>query len=326
MPTRDGRLFVSLEGATPNTEVHPPAAGDAIHFKTFTIDQNGGGPLPRGIVLATPDTMPRHAPVDRFFAGEIMTEVKFGADATTPPEIDALLKMCGMEATIAADVQYTRRAAPNLSTLSDSTATIRLEEVPGGDGNEYVAIGSRCAGFRLRAAFNQAPEITFPYVGRQLDPADIASLDSGTYSSALPAGPIETGGSGVTVHGYNPVLREFNLNFDMVAEVRGSMVDGGANGGYAWPAWHGLAQDHTGELVFEQVDQTEFAFWAKVKAGTEGAMQWIWTTGSRSWQIDLAQTVFGLPRRQAQMGQPTLIRVPFTYHFGASDTIKHTFS
>jgi len=325
MPNTDAALYICPE-ATANTE-EVPAVGEAVHFKKFSFDIAGSGPQKRDIVLPVADCLPDRVPVDFYAQGEIVTEIKLGASAATDvPELGPAFVMAGFKETIgASSVTYGVDDAPNLSTRALATGTIVLQEQPAGDGNQFVSIGSRIGGFKISGTHDKAPEIALPFMGRWKAPADLAAPTAGTYNAGLPAAKIKTGGASVTVHSYNPVLRSWSIDAGMELVPRGSTKDQ-VTGGYAFPCWLGRSKPAFGQLEFEQTDQSEFAFWSKVMAGTEGVIEFTFTTGSRSLAITMNQTTFGFPKRNAQMGQPTLITVPFAAGAGAAASLVLVFN
>mgnify|MGYP001606118810 CR=1 FL=1 len=323
MPTNDAGLFVSAEGTQGTEEVVDVA--DAIHYRSCPFEERGSGSIAREVLSSYADTHANFPPQSLYWGGTIETEVKASVNAGDLPELANLLKACGLAETDGvSDVIYHLAAHPSDITTAKSF-TLRKEQMPGGEGKAYVAIGCLAAGFEWEWATDQPLRFRFPWIGQYKRPADIAAVTAGTYNAGVPFGALQASGNPFQFHSYDLIVRSFRGSMGMAVTPRGSgshMV----KSGYIWPPHLSRSGPVTFETEVEEVDQGAFAAWTKFEAGTAAAGVAIWAAGSRLLTMNLRNTV--LRKITPQPGQPNMYRIEWTAHgvTGATGALSLTYA
>ena len=328
-PLRDAVGFLSIQ-TTEGTAIDPPAATDAVQFKTLSFDPQFVQ-IDREVILPQMDTLSPHAVMAEYWQGEIDTEVKTSATAGALPELNGLLECAGFAGTVAAGVSvtYDMRDEPNLvNPTPDRTCTLHKYEVPSGEGHHYQAVDCMFGGLSLRAGFDTPLSLTASYMGEYVRPADSAIPGTITYNTGSPIGSIKSTGTTFEFHSYNPIAREFSLDINLEAQVRGSMKDT-STGGYAWPCYLGRTGPVTGSITFELVEQSEFAFWAALEGSTTATATVVFTTpNGRELTINLRDLVWRAGASiQTAPGQPNMVQAPFScHHDGTNGAVQFVFT
>lgn len=315
MPVRDVQFYLAPE-ATAGTE-ETVAAGEVICIEQGSgIFEAQGDPIQRALVRPHMDVEVPVAPPAQFWRVPIEMEMKASTGATTAPEWGNMLESGGFVETVGgADVTYALSDFPNGSTDLQS-CTLRSEEAPAGDGNVYVAIGSRIGEIEFRGGLTDRVMVTGTGVGQYKTPVDLGSLSSATYDAGVPLAKLSSSGNPFQFHSYDMIVRNWTIAVNLGAEPRGSMKDR-ASFGYLYPAY--LLRTGAVSFTFEieLVDQTAFGLWALYDAATAAAGSIVHEAGSRTCTWTVRNTVFGVP--SIQQGPPKMLSLSGTAHRSGSD-------
>jgi len=328
-PLRDAVGFLSVQ-TTEGTAITPPAPTDALQFKRLSYDPQFVQ-VDREVVLPQMDTLAPAAVMAEYWQGEIETEVKTSHATGSAPEIGSLLECAGFEGTVAAGVSvtYDLRDEPNLvNPATDRTCTLHKYEAPSGEGHHYEAVDVMFGSLSLRAGFDTPLSLTASWMGEYVRPADSAIPGTITYNTGSPIGSIKSTGTTFEFHSYNPIAREFSLDINLEAQMRGSMKDTGS-GGYAWPCYLSRTGPVTGSITFELVDQAEFAFWSALEGSTTAAGTIVFQTpNGNELTINLRDLVWRAGASiQVAPGQPNMVQAPFSCHLdGANGAVQFVFT
>lgn len=322
MSARDAQVLVGAE-STPGT-AEALVAGDAIDFVSCTAEDGGPGPVDREAVRAHMDTLAPYTPPSGYWRGQLVTELKAGADADGPLEIDPLLLAAGFLRTTVTDtsVTYNLDESPlgaNAAAVNDDVrvaCTLRKEQAPDGAGKHFIAAGCKFS-LRIEGSVDRPPRLTWGYVGKYVTPTDANLTASATYDAGTPLAALKTSGTPFDLHGTSGLLlRSWSYDLGLEPVPRGNM-GAGTGVGYGWPAV--LRRARPGRLVLEveEEDEAAFAAWAKYRAATVSDSNTIvYSDGTR----DLTFTFRGAAFRRIPPGSgiPSVVRYELSTHRSGS--------
>jgi len=323
MPIIDGQVFIATE-ATAGSE-QTPAATDLVEIErgqaVFAV-QGQTDPIPRDLVRGYLDRPQAATPEQRHWGLSFNTELKCtpdapdSGDATTYPEIHALLRASGMTMTgDATTVEY--EWTPFAGGTATSSTTVVLEQL-GDSPNKFTSVGSNFS-WTMNGPVGDRVMVSWSGMGGYAQPEALPSLSTATSNEGIPF----TRATDFSIGGYAPadglIVRDWTLSSGIAITPRPSA---GSTGRFAWPGVVGRDNAVSGTIVVEALTYASGKIWDRFTGATDPTdLTWTLGTGlgsnTRVVEFTIAAAVFGAP--QPQQGMPNLWTIPFVGSSEASD-------
>jgi hypothetical protein len=250
------RVVLAKVETTYGADASPLATADAILCQSGSSISVGAEEVERDMIRATMTPL-GHVVTGKTVSLSLSCELRGSGTAGSAPEIDPLLRACGLDPATVAD------ASVIYSPLSDSDAHESVTLYWYEDGLLHKAVGCRGT-MSLSLSVNGIPTISFDLSGIYADPSD-AALPSPTLSDVVP--PV-CRSAGVAIGSYTPVATSVDLSLGNDVQQRQDINATDGIAGYMI-----TGRKPTGSIDPEAALLADFDPWTAWKNGTTAAIE-----------------------------------------------------
>ena len=308
MPEINSALFLEIE-ATPGV-AETPAGSNAIDVTKNEWTLVEGNPLRRAVVRFHQDRPANSAPAaGRYWKIDLEGEVKASTGATTPPEIDGILRCSGHTRTIGgSSVSY---ALSNDPVRTKVSCTLTRNDAIGGP-RSYVASGVQFGDLTFSYDPNGVLMWSCTGYGRYTRPAAVeTSVAVSDYNAGDPLSQMSTV-TGLEYMGEDQwVVSKLGWKVGNEVKLRPCLNAGSSDFGYKWPAniVRGAQSPVTWEFEAEPIAEGTIGIFAALEAGTVSELLLAFVAGSRSVSATIGGTTMDAPGIQTSGTDPVLYQM-----------------